>query len=122
MGLHGPDSPAGSPFARTSQGLTPARTVASYISYCIVCSELHQVLEASFRQAEHELANMMLPRGNVITDAGDPDSVYLDLPDTINCEALPRPLEQAAGKPAHRGYKFIAAGLRSASGRVEILP
>ena len=42
-------------------------------------------------------------------DAGDPDSVNLDLPDTINCEVLP-PLEQAAGKP--RGYKYIAAGLR----------
>ena len=52
---------------------------------------------------------MMLPRGNVITDAGDPDSVNLDLQDTINCEVLP-PLEQAAGKP--RGYKYIAAGLR----------
>ena len=84
------------------------------------------MLEASFSQAEHELANMMLPRGgNVITDdAGDPDSVNLDLPDTINCEVLP-PLEQAAGimglglKP--RGYKFIAAGLRRLADRVEIL-
>ena len=72
--------------------------------HLVVSYEEAKVLEASFSQAEHELANMMLPRGNVITDAGDPDSVNLDLPDTINCEVLP-PLEQSscAGKP--RGYK-----------------
>ena len=64
--------------------------------HLVVSYEEAKVLEASFSQAEHELANMMLPRGNVITDAdGDPDSVNLDLPDTINCEVLP-PLEQAA--------------------------
>ena len=74
----------------------------------VVSYEVAKVLEASFSQAEHELASMILPRGIVITDAGDPDSVNLDLPDTITCEVLP-PLEQAAGKP--REYKHIAAGL-----------
>ena len=73
--------------------------------HLVVSYEEAKVLEASFSQVEHELANMMLPRGNVITDAGDPDSVNLDLPDTINCKVLP-PLEQAAGKP--RGYKYTS--------------
>ena len=87
-----------------------SQTMQPWAWHLVVSYEEAEVLEASFSQAdEHELANMMLPRGNVITDAGDPDSVNLDLPDTINCEVLP-PLEQAAGKP--RGYKSIAAGLR----------
>ena len=68
-----------------------------------------KVLEGSFTQSEHDLANLLLPRGNIITEAGDFDSVNQDLPDTIDCEVLP-PLEQAVAKP--RGYKHVAAGHR----------
>ena len=86
-----------------------SQTTQPWAWHLVVSYKEAKVLEASFSQAEHELASMMLPRGNVITDAGDdPDSVNLDLPDTINCEVLP-PLKQAAGKS--RGYKHIAAGL-----------
>ena len=79
------------------------------------------MLERSFSQEEHDLANLLLPRGNIIDVAGDPDSVNLDLPDTnIQCEVLPQ-LEHAVGKP--RGFKQIAAGLRRlAEWSSEVLP
>ena len=39
----------------------------------VIYEEAKQVLEASFSQAAHDLAiSMILPRGGVITDAGDP--------------------------------------------------
>ena len=75
----------------------------------VVNVEEAKVMEGSFHQSDHDLANLMLPRGNIITAPGDPDSVNFDLPNTIDCEVLP-PLDQAVGKP--RGYKHVAAGLR----------
>ena len=107
--------------------------LASHLAQPQVAQAMHQwawnlavsfgeakVLEGSFTQSEHDLANLLLPRGNIITEAGDHDSVNQDLPDTIDCDNLPPLMEQAVAKP--RGCKHIAAGHRRLTDRVEILP
>jgi hypothetical protein len=66
-------------------------------------------LETSFNSEKHNTMNLMAPRGNIITSAGDPSSVAQDLQLTIFTEVIP-PHNIAAAAP--KGALFISAGLR----------
>ena len=89
------------------------QTIHPWAWHISVSLEEARVLEQSFSQEEHDLAPTYcssLVATNIIAIAGDPDSVNLDLPDTIECEVLPQLEHAVMGKP--RGFKQIAAGLR----------
>ena len=61
---------------------------------------------------ELNTANLIAPRGNIITTVGDPNSVAQDLPPTIQTDVSPS-LDAAAVAP--RGIGFVAAGIRKLS-------
>ena len=93
---------------------------AWHLVVTLVSYEEAKVLEASFSQAEHELANMMLPRGNVITDAGDPDSVNLESWTYAGHHQL-RGIASFGASCGEASWIQVYRCWTSASGRVEIL-
>jgi hypothetical protein len=67
-------------------------------------------LRQSFTYGEHHSANLIAPRGSIITSAGDPSSsVSHDLCPTLQLDVTP-PLSQAVVAP--KGVRFVASGLR----------
>ena len=76
------------------------QTIHPWAWHITVSFEEARVLERSFSQEEHDLANLLLPRGNIIDVAGDPDFVNLDLPDTIQCEVLTSAAGECCGEAA----------------------
>ena len=63
----------------------------------------------SFDASKHAAANLIAPRGNIITLVGDLGSIAQDLSPTILTEVIPQ-LQEAAAAP--KGVPFIAACIR----------
>jgi len=66
-------------------------------------------LQSSFTDKELQLISLAAPRGCVIQSPGDPSSVALDLPPTLDLNITPA-LAEASRAP--KGVRFVAAGLR----------
>jgi len=66
-------------------------------------------LKHSFTVAEHTTANVMAPRGTIITTAGDPSAIAQDLPPTIHPDVTPT-LDSSATTP--KGVRYVIAYLR----------
>ncbi len=66
------------------------------------------VLEQSVTVAEHSTANLIAPRGNIITSVGDPSSIAQDLLPANCTDVIPHLVEVVA---ASKGVKFIPASI-----------
>jgi hypothetical protein len=66
-------------------------------------------LQFSFSPAELYTADLIAPKENIIFSAGDPTSMVLDLPATIETKVMPELLESTI---APQGIRFVAANIR----------
>jgi len=94
-----------------SMMVNPVQAFATHQWDVFVCNAHVDALslQQSFTVAEHATANLMAPRRNIITTAGDPSSGAQDLPPTIHADVKP-PLDSGATAP--KGVRFVAASLR----------